>query len=56
VINIGLVLYLVLTKRLFGARGGKAAYEARLRSESVLDEASKAAVAGRAESAGAAPA
>lgn len=53
VINIGLVLYLVLTKRLFGARGGKAAYEARLRSESVLDEASKAAAAGRAESAGA---
>lgn len=37
VINLGLVLYLVLTKRLFGARGGKAAYEARLRSESILD-------------------
>jgi uncharacterized membrane protein (DUF2068 family) len=37
VINLGLVLYLVLTKRLFGARGGKEAYEARLRSESILD-------------------
>lgn len=37
VINLGLVLYLVLTKRLFGARGGKQAYEARLRSESILD-------------------
>ena len=33
-INVALVLYLVLTKRLFGVRGGKAAYEARLRSES----------------------
>src|SRR5450755_3249060 len=35
-INLALVLYLVLTKRLFGARGGKQAYDARLRSESVL--------------------
>ena len=35
-INLALVLYLVLTKRLFGARGGKKAYEARLRSASVL--------------------
>jgi len=37
VINLGLVLYLVLAKRLFGVRGGKKAYEARLRSESILD-------------------
>jgi uncharacterized membrane protein (DUF2068 family) len=37
VVNLGLVLYLVLTKRLFGVRGGKKAYEARLRSESILD-------------------
>ena len=36
-INLALVLYLVVTKRLFGVRGGKAAYEARLRSESILD-------------------
>jgi uncharacterized membrane protein (DUF2068 family) len=36
-INIALVLYLVLTKRLFGARGGKKAYEARLRSASIID-------------------
>jgi uncharacterized membrane protein (DUF2068 family) len=35
-INLALVLYLVLTKRLFGARGGKKAYEARLRSASIL--------------------
>ena len=44
-INLALVLYLVLTKRLFGVRGGKAAYEARLRSESILD-AEIAALAG----------
>ena len=37
VINLGLVIYLVVTKRLFGVRGGKAAYEAKLRSESILD-------------------
>jgi uncharacterized membrane protein (DUF2068 family) len=37
VINLALVVYLVLTKRLFGVRGGRTAYEARLRSESILD-------------------
>ena len=37
VINLALVVYLVVTKRLFGVRGGKAAYEARLRSASILD-------------------
>jgi uncharacterized membrane protein (DUF2068 family) len=36
-INIGLVVYLVITKRLFGARGGKKAYGARLRSVSIID-------------------
>jgi uncharacterized membrane protein (DUF2068 family) len=36
VINLALVAYLVVTKRLFGARGGRTAYEARLRGESVL--------------------
>ena len=36
-INLALVIYLVVTKRLFGVRGGKRAYEARLRSESLLD-------------------
>jgi uncharacterized membrane protein (DUF2068 family) len=35
VINLLLVIYLVWAKRLFGVRGGKTAYEARLRSESV---------------------
>jgi uncharacterized membrane protein (DUF2068 family) len=37
VINLLLVIYLVWTKRLFGVRGGKRAYEARLRSESVIE-------------------
>jgi hypothetical protein len=36
IINVALVVYLVVTKRLFGVRGGKKAYEARLRSESIL--------------------
>jgi hypothetical protein len=36
-INLLLVIYLVWTRRLFGVRGGKAAYEARLRSESVIE-------------------
>jgi uncharacterized membrane protein (DUF2068 family) len=36
VINLALVIYLVATKRLFGVRGGKKAYEARLRSASIL--------------------
>jgi uncharacterized membrane protein (DUF2068 family) len=43
VLNLLLVAYLVYSRRLFGARGGKEAYEARLRAESVLDEAEKAA-------------
>jgi hypothetical protein len=37
VINLLLVIYLVWTKRLFGARGGKEAHQARLRSESVIE-------------------
>jgi uncharacterized membrane protein (DUF2068 family) len=55
-INLGLVLYLVLTKRLFGVRGGKKAYEARLRSESILDAEIAALEAERQAAAGAAPA
>jgi uncharacterized membrane protein (DUF2068 family) len=42
-LNLLLVAYLVYTRRLFGARGGKEAYEARLRADSVLDEAERAA-------------
>jgi uncharacterized membrane protein (DUF2068 family) len=37
VINLLLVVYLIWSKRLFGVRGGKAAYDARLRSESVIE-------------------
>jgi len=37
VINLLLVIYLVWSKRLFGFRGGKAAYDARLRTESVVE-------------------
>jgi uncharacterized membrane protein (DUF2068 family) len=44
-INLALVLYLVLTKRLFRVRGGRNAYEARLRNESIFDEAAKQASA-----------
>ena len=35
--NLLLVIYLVWTKRLFGVRGGRKAYEARMRSESVIE-------------------
>ena len=37
VVNLLLVGYLVWSKRLFGVRGGKQAYEARLRAESVIE-------------------
>ncbi len=47
IINVALVVYLVLSKRLFGARGGKKAYDARLRSESVMQAAVDAAAAAR---------
>ncbi len=43
VINLALVAYLVVTKRLFGARGGAKAFEERLRSDSVFDEAAREA-------------
>jgi uncharacterized membrane protein (DUF2068 family) len=46
-INLALVLYLVITKRLLGVRGGRRAYEARLRSESVMEAAVNAAAAAR---------
>ena len=37
VINLLLVIYLAWTKRLFGIRGGKKTYQARLRTESVIE-------------------
>jgi uncharacterized membrane protein (DUF2068 family) len=42
-INLALVVYLVVTRRLFGVRGGKKAYEAQRSSESIMTEARKAA-------------
>jgi uncharacterized membrane protein (DUF2068 family) len=50
-INLLLVIYLVWSKRLFGARGGKKAYEAALRSESVI-EVEQAALAAQSRSPG----
>jgi len=56
-INLLLVTYLVWTRRLFGVRGGKAAYEARLRTESVIEveQAAAAQVAADAPSSAPAP-
>lgn len=51
VINAGLVVYLLVSKRLFGIRGGKEAYEARRRGESLI-EVEQAAVTSHAEPAG----
>jgi uncharacterized membrane protein (DUF2068 family) len=51
VVNLLLVIYLVWTKRLFGARGGKKAYEANLRSESVIEVEQAALAATSARSA-----
>src|SRR5215831_15475785 len=46
VVNLLLVVYLVWTRRLFGARGGKKAYEASLRSESVIEVEQAALLSG----------
>jgi uncharacterized membrane protein (DUF2068 family) len=55
-VNLALVLYLVLAKRLFGVRGGLTAYAARLRSESLMEAAIEAAAAEAAGVAGVADA
>jgi uncharacterized membrane protein (DUF2068 family) len=46
-VNVALVVYLVVAKRLFGVRGGKKAYEANLRSESILQNEINALAAER---------
>jgi uncharacterized membrane protein (DUF2068 family) len=46
-VNLALVLYLVITRRLFGVRGGKAAYQARRSSESILQNAADTVAAER---------
>jgi len=53
-VNLALVVYLVITRRLFGVRGGKSAYEARLKGESIL-QAAVAAVAAERAAAGLVP-
>jgi uncharacterized membrane protein (DUF2068 family) len=47
-INLLLVIYLISSKRLFGVRGGKKAYETQLRAESVIEveQAALAAASG----------
>jgi uncharacterized membrane protein (DUF2068 family) len=45
VLNLLLVVYLIYSRRLLGVRGGKHAYDNRLRADSVIDEAKKAAAA-----------
>jgi uncharacterized membrane protein (DUF2068 family) len=42
-VNLALVVYLVVSKRLFGVRGGKRAYEEMLREDSVIGQATEAA-------------
>ncbi len=42
-VNLALVLYLAITKRLFGIRGGKEAYDKRLREDSIMESAIAAA-------------
>ena len=51
VINVAAVVYLLLTKRLFGLRGGRAAYETERHEESLL-EVEKAAETSETEGAG----
>lgn len=51
VVNVGLVVYLLMSKRLFGIRGGKEAYEARRRGASLI-EVEQAAVTQHTETAG----
>jgi uncharacterized membrane protein (DUF2068 family) len=55
VINLLLVVYLVWTKRLFGVRGGKLAYDARLRTESFIEVEQAALAAAAPRNAGSTP-
>jgi uncharacterized membrane protein (DUF2068 family) len=55
-LNLLLVVYLVWTKRLLGVRGGKRAYDAKLRTESVIEVEQAALAAPAPTAAPAAPA
>jgi uncharacterized membrane protein (DUF2068 family) len=46
-INVGLVVYLLVAKRLFGIRGGRRAYDEERRSDSLLEVEAAAAAGGR---------
>ena len=48
IVNLGLVAYLILSKRLFGVRGGRAAFERHRRGESLLEVEATAAAGVRA--------
>jgi uncharacterized membrane protein (DUF2068 family) len=54
-VNLALVVYLVVAKRLFGVRGGKKVYEANLRSESILQNEINALEAEHSAAAAASP-
>jgi hypothetical protein len=43
-VNVGFVLYILLSKRLFGVRGGREAYEAERANESLLEVEKAAAL------------
>lgn len=51
IINVGLVVYLLVSKRLFGIRGGREAFEAKRRGASLI-EVEQAAVAPHVEASG----
>jgi uncharacterized membrane protein (DUF2068 family) len=55
VINLLLVAYLAWSKRLFGVRGGKQAYEARLRTESFIEVEQAALASAAPRNAGSTP-
>lgn len=47
-VNLALVVYLVISKRLLGVRGGKQAYEEQRREGSIMEQACEAAAAAKA--------
>jgi uncharacterized membrane protein (DUF2068 family) len=55
IINVAAVLYLLLSKRLFGLRGGKSAYDAERHSESLIEVEAAAPAGARRNAAPAAP-
>jgi uncharacterized membrane protein (DUF2068 family) len=54
-LNVFAVVYILWTKRLFGVRGGRQAYEARLRTESFIEVEQAALAAAAPDNAGSTP-